>query len=94
MTLVRILQQLPQLFHATFRHHFGKLRLSLLPVPSPREVGKKPIRCEDKNAGKHKGLKPYLEKVKKVSYVNEIFIENYKQIRYNGIMKLSYHYGG
>lgn len=66
-----------QLFQATFRHHFGRQRLSLLPGPSLHEIGKKPIRYEDKNAEKHRGLKLYLEKVKNILYVNEIYTHYY-----------------
>lgn len=65
-----------QLFHETFRHHFEK-QPEILPKPSTTPVEKKKIRLEDKNKGKHKGLKTYLEELRLVSYVNEIYTQYY-----------------
>lgn len=62
-----------QLFHETFSHHFGQREKEILPLPSSIPVAEKKIRYEDQNAGKHTGLAHFLEKVRTVPYVSEIY---------------------
>jgi putative CRISPR-associated protein (TIGR02619 family) len=60
-----------QLFHETFRYRFRQR--DFIPKRSVIPVGKKKIRYEDGNSGKHKGLSTWLERLKQVSFVNGIY---------------------
>jgi len=66
-----------QLFHESFRNRFNKQASEVLPKPSTIPTEKKKIRYEDKNAGKHKGLENYLNKIKETSYVKGIYTHHY-----------------
>ncbi len=62
-----------QLFHETFRHRFRRRQKELLPGDSDIDKSRKKIKYEDSNAGKHKGLSAWLEKLKDISFVNSIY---------------------
>jgi putative CRISPR-associated protein (TIGR02619 family) len=62
-----------QLFHEMFQHRFLQQRDNLLPPDSGIEPEKKKISYEDKNKGRHPGLKAYLEKLREVPYLVQIY---------------------
>jgi putative CRISPR-associated protein (TIGR02619 family) len=66
-----------QLFHEMFQHRFSQLRDNLLPPDSGIEPEKKVIKYEDKNDGRHSGLKAYLENLRQLPYVVRIFTHYY-----------------
>jgi len=66
-----------QLFHESLQHHFRRQRDCLLPAPCAVPVGKRKIRFEDSNKGKHSGLENYLKKIIEVPYVKEIYTHYY-----------------
>jgi hypothetical protein len=66
-----------QLFHETFQYRFLQQKSALLPLASGLSPVDKAIKYEDKNFGKHSGLKPYLEKVRHAPYVKRIFTRYY-----------------
>ncbi len=65
------------LFHESFRYRFKQQASKFLPKPSVIPVEKIKIRYEDNNKGKHKGLENYLNKIKEISYVNDIYTHYY-----------------
>lgn len=71
------LSPIGQLFHESLQYRFNQQRSILLPASSSIPVKKRKIRYEDSNKGKHKGLEQYLEKVKPVSYLKEIYTHYY-----------------
>jgi len=62
-----------QLFHETFQYRFLQQREALLPPDSGLAPNDKVIKYEDKNKGKHSGLKVYLDRIREVRYVIRIF---------------------
>ena len=62
-----------QLFHETFIYRFLGNRENLLPEDSSINPEDKKMVFEDKNGGRQKGLKAYLEKICKKPYVVRIF---------------------
>jgi len=62
-----------QLFHETFRYRFGQRKKDFLPKASSLALENKKIRYEDGNAGKHKGLSAWLDKLNQVPFVNGIY---------------------
>jgi hypothetical protein len=66
-----------QLFHEMFRHRFSSCSVSLLPPDSGIKPEHKKIRYEDDNKGKHKGLEIFLNKMRQIPYVKEIYTHYY-----------------
>lgn len=66
-----------QLFHETFQYRFQKQRDMLLPPDSGLTFEQKKISFEDSNAGKHAGLKTYLDRIGRIPYVVRIFTYYY-----------------
>ncbi|OPY90894.1 MAG: CRISPR-associated protein (Cas_APE2256) [Syntrophus sp. PtaU1.Bin208] len=62
-----------QLFHETFRHRFALSSSTILPPDSGISPETKKIHYEDDNRGKHKGLEIFLNKIRKLPYVTEIY---------------------
>lgn len=67
-----IFSAMGDLFHEGFKHRFGKEGKNLLPPDSDKDPSEKPIRYEDDNDKKHRGLVDYLEKIIRVPYVTGI----------------------
>jgi putative CRISPR-associated protein (TIGR02619 family) len=66
-----------QLFHETFRHRFSNCSSFLLPPDSEIPPENKKIRYEDDNRGKHKGLENFLDKLRQLPYIKEIYTHYY-----------------
>ena len=66
-----------QLFHETFQRQFKQRRTDLLPTECGIAPEEKVIKFEDKNHGKHKGLKGYLRNLCHRPYVVRIFTHYY-----------------
>ncbi|MCP9456140.1 MAG: putative CRISPR-associated protein [Nitrospira sp.] len=66
------LSALGTLYHEGFRDRFRAQADSLLPKPSGLAPAAKKIHYEDGNAGKHRGLAEWLERIRAVPYVTRI----------------------
>lgn len=67
-----VLSALGALFHEGFKERFPHQMSQLLPVESRIPPDEKKIVYEDKNDGKHGGLKEFLGRIKKVEYITRI----------------------
>lgn len=67
-----VLSALGALFHEGFKERFLPHMGQLLPAESGISPDQKKIVYEDKNEGKHGGLKEFLGRIKKVEYVTRI----------------------
>ncbi len=72
-TTLLTLSPVGQLFHESFRYRFALQRQNMLPPESGLQPEEKIIKYEDKNAGKHSGLAPYLAGILKYPYVKRIY---------------------
>jgi len=66
------LNALGELYHQGFRDRFASAKSLLLPRDSGTAPAAKKIQYEDQNAGKHPGLEPYLERIRRKPYVTWI----------------------
>ncbi len=66
------LSALGALYHEGFRERFRAQADSLLPKASDLPPEAKKIHCEDGNAGKHRGLAEWLDRIRAVPYVTRI----------------------
>jgi len=66
------LSSLGELFHQGYKERFRRERGRLLPPPSGLKPEEKPVKYEDENRGKHRGLKEHLERLLRVEYVTRV----------------------